>query len=342
MRASRTTLVVPAALTRTTVRVRLPLWTTAASSLARERPRDDDGRFRPAGRSAVTTSGRSFRRARRRSAYRRLAQVVARAPRRDELLPLDEVTRRLRPFERRYVGVRAIPVNAVVGTDSRGRDFDRRFLPRRPDIGLRWRRVEDAFPEGDFPPIVVYRLGEAYFVIDGHHRVAIARQRRMDTIDADVTELRARWHLPADADIVEIIHAEQERIFLDESGLGEARPDVRVRFGRPAGYIELLENVQIHGYHLMRDAGRVLEPAEIAADWYNRVYLDAVEAVRAEGLDEAYPDATEPELFLSVYHRRRDLFPDCGCPPLQETVGRMRTEGERRRRLRRRPKSRAS
>jgi hypothetical protein len=182
----------------------------------------------------------------------------------------------------------------VVGTDSRVSDFDRGFLPRRPDIGERWRRVEHAFPDGAFPPIVVYQLGDAYFVIDGHHRVAIARQLGLEMIDAEVTELQAQWHLPADADIVEIIRAEQERIFLEESGLGEARPGVTVRFGRPAGYIELLENVQIHGYHLMRAAGRVLPPAEIAADWYDTIYLPAVEAIGRGGPARAVPRRDRP------------------------------------------------
>ena len=232
---------------------------------------------------------------------------------------------------RRYVGMRAIPVANVVGTDSRGSDFDRRFHPRRRDIGDRWRRVEEAFPEGDFPPIVVYQVGDGYFVIDGHHRVAIAHQRGMDTIDAEVTELRADWHLPADADIVEIIHVEQRRIFLEESGLAQARPDADIRVGRLAAYIELLENVQVHGYHLMREAGGALEPAEIAADWHDSVYLPAVEAIRAEGLGKLFPGETEAELFLTVYQRRRHLFPDCGCPPLQETAGRMRAESKPRR-----------
>ncbi len=270
----------------------------------------------------------TFERARRRDAFRRLARVVGHT-RRADLLPLAEAERRLRPFQRRYVGLRSIPVRHVVGTDSRGGDFDRDFLPQRPEIGERWRRVEQAFPEGDFPPIVVYQLGDAYFVVDGHHRVAIARQRGMETIDAEVTELRARWHLPADADIVELIHAEQERIFMDESGLSVARPEVRIRFSRPAGYIELLENVQIHGYHLMLDGGRALAPAEIAGDWYERVYLPAVDAFRREGLDDAYPDATEADLFLSIYQRRRELFPDYGCEPLEATARHARAEGER-------------
>ncbi len=75
-------------------------------------------------------------------------------------------------------------------------------------------------------------------MIDGHHRVAIARQLGMETIDAEVTELRARWHLPANADVVELLHAEQERIFMDESGLGRVRPEIQIRFSRPVGYVE--------------------------------------------------------------------------------------------------------
>jgi hypothetical protein len=277
----------------------------------------------------------TFDRARRRAAYRRLARVV-RTRESPELLQLDEAERRLRPFQRRYVGLRPIPLGKIVGTDGRGADFDREFLPRRPEIGARWRRVEQAFPGGDFPPIVVYQLGDAYFVLDGHHRVAIARQRGMDTIDAEVTELRARWHLNADADIVELIHAEQQRIFMDESGLGQARPDVCINFSRPAGYIELLENVQIHGYHLMLAAGRALDRSEIAEDWYERVYLPAVTAFRREGLAEAYPDATDGDLFLCVYQRRRDLFPDCGCSPLEQTARQVLADGKRPRRGKRR------
>jgi hypothetical protein len=259
----------------------------------------------------------TFDRARRRNAYRRLARVV-RGGKTRELLPLDEATRRLRPFHRRYAGLRAIPVRQIVGTDSRARDFDRDFLPRRPDVGRRWRQVEQAFPEGGFPPIVVYQLGDAYFVLDGHHRVAIARQRGMEAIDAEVTELRARWHLPADADVVELIHAEQERIFMERSGLAQVRPGARIRFSRPVGYLELLENVQIHGYHLMLDGGALLSPARIALDWYERVYLPTVDAIRVADFDGFCAGATFPDRFLWVHERRRELAPEFGALDVDE------------------------
>ena len=116
------------------------------------------------------------------------------------------------------------------------------------------RSLEGAFADGAFPPIVTVKLGEAYFVIDGHHRAALARRGGAEMIDADVTELIARVPLPAGADMLEVVLRELERIFLEDSGLAEARPGVRVPVSRPAHYLELLENIQVHGYHMMRDA----------------------------------------------------------------------------------------
>ena len=55
-------------------------------------------------------------------------------------------------------------------------------------------------PRALSPPILVYQLGDAYFVIDGHHRVAVARRKGTEQIDAEITELRTDWTLPADAD----------------------------------------------------------------------------------------------------------------------------------------------
>jgi hypothetical protein len=253
----------------------------------------------------------TFRKARRREAYRRLSQIAGRNVSRP-LLSLDEVSKRLRAFEQSYVGVRPIRVADIVGTLSRVDDFDRDFLPKRSKIQERWQNVEQLFPEGDFPPIVVYELDGRYFVVDGHHRVAIARQREMEFIDAEITRLRSRYPLPPDADIGAIIMEEQAHRFLEESGLDRARPDARIEFSRPQGYIELLEHIKIHGFHLMMERGTQLSMEEIAADWYDRVYLPTVEAIHREGLPEHWPKATDADLFLWVGQRRRELFPELG------------------------------
>jgi hypothetical protein len=269
----------------------------------------------------------TFDRARRRDAYRRLARLILRKQRADrDLLPLDEVTRRLRVFQQSYAGIRPIPVKDIVGTVGRTRDFDREFLPRRREVGERWRRVERAFGDGDFPPIQVYELDGRYFVSDGHHRVAIARQQGTDHIDAEVTRLRTRSPLPPDADIGRLIMLEQQRMFFEESGLERTRPEAHIEFTRPQGYVEVLELVKIHGFHLMRERGEVVPVEEIAADWYDRVYLPAVEAIRNEGLTR---HATESDLFMCVYERQRDLFPERGGMGWDEAARTMKAEEKR-------------
>ena len=85
----------------------------------------------------------------------------------DQLLELDEVERRLKPFGRRYVGVRPIPLDALVGTDSRANSFTRDFRPLHAFSRERLRSLEKAFADGAFPPIITVKLGETYFVIDG-------------------------------------------------------------------------------------------------------------------------------------------------------------------------------
>ena len=250
----------------------------------------------------------AFDRARRKEAYRRLSETV-RGEGRPELLDLDEVRSRLGVFRESYVGIHPIPLDRIIGTAGRARDFDRDFLPRDERTRERWRRVEQTFPRGDFPPIVVYEVGGSYFVVDGHHRVAVAQQRGVEFIDAEVTRLETNQPLPEDADIGALILAEQERRFMDESGLARTRPKVAIRFSRPDGYPELLEMVKVHAYHLSRERDEVVGLEDAAADWCDRVYEPTLESIRAEGLPELIPDASEADLFLWVWDRLRALRP---------------------------------
>jgi hypothetical protein len=244
---------------------------------------------------------------------------VTRSRRRADLLELDDAERRLKPFNRVYLGVRAIPLEDIVGTDGKAGSFTGDFEPRLTASRHRLRSLEEAFPDGGFPPIVAVKLGETYFVMDGHHRVALARQAGAATIDADITEFISLVPLPSGADLLELVLRQLEIVFLDESGLAEARPGARIPASRPAVYLELLENLQVHGYHLMRDDDRIVSDSEIAGDWYDNVYAPAVGAIDRSRLGKAFRAAPEGDLFLWLHSRRRDSFPSCGCPPLAET-----------------------
>src|SRR5262249_31486943 len=151
---------------------------------------------------------------------------------------------------------------------------------------------------------------------------------------ADVTELIARVPLPAGADMLEVVLRELERIFLEDSGLAEARPDLRVAVSRPAHYLELLENVQVPGYPMMRGRGRVLENAEIAADWHDAIYAPTLDAIGRLQPGRLYRDAPPGDLFVVLHRHRRDAFPSTGCPHLAQTVVSVLGDGGRRRRIR--------
>src|SRR5215204_1140263 len=95
----------------------------------------------------------------------------------------------LRAHNRVRRGVRVVDTDRIVGSVGRSRDFDRRFLPLRASTGERWKRVDVAFHRGeDLPPVTLYKLDGAYFVLDGNHRVSVARYHGLRTVEAEVTE----------------------------------------------------------------------------------------------------------------------------------------------------------
>jgi hypothetical protein len=224
------------------------------------------------------------------------------------LIPLDEVSRRLGLKGQSYAGIRAIQIERIIGTVDRNHDFDREFRLRRAYIGQRLASVRRAFPDGAFPPISVFEIGGSYFVSDGHKRVAVAREMGVDSIDAEVIRLDTGYELPADVDIRQLVHTQQHRLFMEQTGLELVRPRARIEFSRPQGYPELLEIVKAHGFDLMQQAGSWLEPHEVAECWYDDVYLPAVAALHREELPADYAYKTEADLFLWIYGKRRDLL----------------------------------
>ena len=134
--------------------------------------------------------------------------------------------------------------------------------------------------------------------------------------------------------MLEVVLRELERIFLEDSGLADARPGVRIPVSRPAHYLELLENIQVHGYHVMRGRGHVVEHAEIAADWYDAIYAPTLAAIDGLRLGHDYRDALLGDLFLVLHRHRRDAFPSTGCTHLAQTVVSVLGDDGQRNRLR--------
>ena len=134
---------------------------------------------------------RDFTRARRRARLRAALTRIRREHISNRLLSFDDVRRERVASNRLYRGTRVVEVNQIVGSVGRWRDFDRSFLPTKASIGERWKRIDRAFQRGeDLPPVELYGIGGAYFVLDGHHRVSVARYHDVPTVEAAVAEFR--------------------------------------------------------------------------------------------------------------------------------------------------------
>jgi hypothetical protein len=225
------------------------------------------------------------------------------------LIPFDEASRRLRIAGRSYLGIREIPIERIVGSVDRSADFDRDFKPRRGVSRNRLAGLRSAFPGGDMPAIAVFEVGGAYFVEDGHHRVALARERGAEFIDAEVTRVQTDYEIGPDVDVVQLVHTEQQRLLMDESGLSRARPGVVIAFTLLDGYTQLRDIIKAHGYDMARARGSLPSPEAVAGDWYDTVYRPGVEASNRASLPELYVSwhSTDGDLFLWLYQLRRDL-----------------------------------
>ncbi|MDJ0961627.1 MAG: hypothetical protein QNJ88_13295 [Acidimicrobiia bacterium] len=235
-----------------------------------------------------------------------------------DLIPLNEVRKRLLLFREEYVGIRAIDVDTIVGSVDRSNQFDRSFRPHLAVDRERARQISLAFPSGNFPPIKVYRVGDAFFIRDGHMRVAAAREMGVEFIDAEITELETDDTIPTDVEMIDVIHLEQHRRLLAETELAAVYPDADLRTTRPVGYGKLRESIASHGYRLIQERGELVSRRDVAGDWYERVYQPSVEALRQAGITESLSGSTEADLFLWLEQRRRSMLPARGPLTLEE------------------------
>jgi len=183
-----------------------------------------------------------------------------------------------------------IPVRSIIGSVDRWTQLDRRFRPKAGESG-RLRGIRVAMLAGaSFPPIEVYRLDGACYVIDGHHRVAAAKEIGQLYFDAVVTECRRRSEAgaePGDA-------LEAARI-----GFGLRTGLRSVHISRPEGYAQALDQVYEHRWYLC-ERGKPVSLKDAAEHWHRTVFQPVLSQVVAEGLATAEDAYASGDLYLRL------------------------------------------
>jgi len=114
---------------------------------------------------------------------------------------------------RKSIGAKDIPVTEIIGTLYRHSDFDHRFRPLKKNLRERWINIYLLQEKDGWPPILVHKVGDYYYVEDGHHRVSVARALGIAFIQAKVWEYPSSSKPANKCDSFECSERSQVRVY---------------------------------------------------------------------------------------------------------------------------------
>jgi hypothetical protein len=246
-----------------------------------------------------------FLRARRRRVFARLSAILRLEPGDvDVMLSFDEVVEALGRVGERDLGIQTIPIDSIVGTVDRGKDFDREFRPTSSRARLRFERIAEAQRRGvSMPPIDVYRIGELHFVRDGHHRVAVARAQGRDTIEARVVEVVTRVGADRSISLRDLPLKSHERLFHERVPLPPHARE-RIALTDPVQYGSLAQGVEAWGFRLIQHDAEFLNREQAALRWFEEEYEPVVTILREAELIGRRETETDAYMRLSCARYR--------------------------------------
>ena len=202
------------------------------------------------------------------------------------MLPFEEVVEALGRTGQHDLGLQVVPLDAIVGSVDRAVDFDRGLRPTSARLRSRWERIAAAQRRGEaLPPVSLYKIGDLYFVRDGHHRVSVAKSLGRTDIDAYVTEVETRIPLGEETLVSDLPLKDHERLFRERVPLpAEARERIKVSATRGTTAM-LAEAVEAWGFRAMQNRGTYMDRVEVARHWFTEEYEPVVELLQGRRPD---------------------------------------------------------
>jgi ADP-ribose pyrophosphatase YjhB (NUDIX family) len=234
--------------------------------------------------------------------------------RKDDCLPgLDDIIDITNARNERYVGVKEIPVENIIGSEGRYEDFNRNFFPKKPELQSRWSAIYKVMEEGgELPAISVFKIDDYYFVRDGNHRVSVAKKRGQLFIDAEVTEYDIDVSLTRELTVEDQFMIQEHVNFLEATGLNNLGKGYDIKLSRPRSYRLLLNIIQHFSGPLVESLGRSLTLNEVATEWYSRIFLPFAEGAYLEDLLAKFPNRTTGDLYVWIQVNWEDVKDSLG------------------------------
>lgn len=264
-----------------------------------------------------TTESREWRQARRSAFVQDVLSAFTQRP--VDLLSFEDVHEKLHLRNLHYLDLQLVRLDQIVGSVGRYTDFTRAFFPRQDHLQARWQRIEGLVATGrELPPIELYKVGQAYFVRDGNHRVSVARQHGVSTLKACVWEYETDVPLAPDSDIDDLLCRSAHSAFAEATHIDHLCPAAQIRLTQPDGYEDLLREIRAYQQILSRIDRREIPSDEALLLWYEIRYTPIVEIIRQCDILQHFPGRTETDLYLWLCRNLRELEASYGHTVLGE------------------------
>jgi nucleotide-binding universal stress UspA family protein len=238
-----------------------------------------------------------------------------------DLLSYEDVREKINAIETNQRELKEIPLDAIVGSVGRYKDFTRRFFPLVDQDQYRWARVHTLTGSlKGLPPIEVFQIGEVYFVRDGNHRVSVARDLQATHIEAYVTKVETPVPLEADVQPDDLIIKERYALFLQQTQLTNTFPDLDLGMSVAGNYRVLEQQIKVHQHWIRENEGQEVTLPEAAVRWYESVYWPVIQVIRERGIMRDFPDRTETDLYVWIDKHRHELAEQLGWSVDVETA----------------------
>lgn len=248
----------------------------------------------------VAQTEEDFHKARNKALINEIQHLLA--PEEAKLLSLNDIKQMIKPINETYIGMKVIPIDKIIGSEGRYKDFDNHFFPKSSFLKNRWEHVDSAaIQDIVLPPIKVYEIAGAYFVRDGNHRVSVAKSRGTEFIDAEVVSLQSEIKLKDTSSLYNItkqIINYEKRVFYAETNFGDITDYWCLDFSTPGRYDVILNHILTHKYYLNQSHKKELSMEQAILSWYNNVYLPVVSSIRRKKILKNFPKRTIADLYV--------------------------------------------
>lgn len=259
-----------------------------------------------------------FARARNKALFNEIQHLLT--PEEAAMISLKAVRKVIKTQSETYIGMKVIPINKIVGSEGRYRDFDNQFFPKRSIIKERWEHVDEAIIKDIvLPPIKVYELGGLYFVRDGNHRVSVAKSKGVEFIDAEVVSLQTEIKLsPARTlnGMMKQIISYEKRNFYFETNFGDITDYWVLDFSTAGQYDVIYNHILTHKYFINQNQTEEIPMEDAILSWFNNVYLPVVTTIQKYKIMKYFRKNTVSDLYvwiITFYDELKKKFGD-GLP----------------------------